>query len=72
MESVRFANISVLVGAVMLAFVVSFGFFVRLGLVPPFLLVLLTMLGAGLLTAGLLFNHANGVEHHHGATAAGR
>jgi hypothetical protein len=72
MEGVRFANISVVVGAVMLAFVVSFGFFVRLGVAPPFLLVLVAMLGVGLLTAGVLFNHNNGITHHHGATAGGK
>ncbi len=72
MEGARYANISVVLGAVMLAFVVSFGFFVRLGVAPPFLLVLLAMLGVGLLSAGILFNHDNGINHRHGATAGGK
>lgn len=72
MEGIRFANIAVVIGAVMLAFVVSFGFFVRLGVFPPFLLILLAMLGVGLLAAGILFNHNNGISHHSGATAGGK
>ncbi|HZO83374.1 MAG TPA: hypothetical protein VFB33_16895 [Candidatus Binataceae bacterium] len=72
MEGARYANIAVVLGAVMLAFVISFGFFVRLGVAPPFLLVLLTMLGVGLLAAGLLFNHDNGISRRHGATAGGK
>jgi hypothetical protein len=58
--SMRAANISVLVGAVILGFVISFGFFVRLGVVPPVLLVLISMVGVGLVTAGLLYTHDNG------------
>ena len=53
----RSANISVLVGAVLLGFVISFGFFIRLGVVPPFLLVLVSMIGVGLVTSGLLYAH---------------
>lgn len=56
----RAANISVLVGAVILGFVVSFGFFIRLGVVPPVLLVLVSMVGVGLVTAGLLYSHDDG------------
>jgi hypothetical protein len=51
------ANIAVMIGAVTLSFVVSFGFFVRLGVVPPVLLVLISMVGVGMVTAGLLFSH---------------
>lgn len=58
----RTANISILIGAVLLGFVISFGFFIRLGVVPPVLLVLISMVGVGLVTAGLLYTHENG--HH--------
>jgi len=60
--SMRAANISVLIGAVILGFVISFGFFVRLGVVPPVVLVLISMIGVGLVTAGLLYTHDN--DHH--------
>ncbi len=55
--STRGANIAVLFGAVMLGFVISFGFFIRLGVVPPVLLVIISMLGVGLVAAGLLYTH---------------
>ena len=60
MMSMRAANISVLVGAVLLSFVISFGFFIRMGVVPPALLVLITMIGVGLITAGRLYSHDSG------------
>lgn len=60
--SMRAANISVLVGAVLLGFVISFGFFIRMGVVPPVLLVLISMIGVGLVTSGLLYSHNSG--HH--------
>ena len=72
MEGIRFGNIAVVIGAVMLAFVVSFGFFVQLGVFPPFLLILLAMLGVGLFTAGVLFNHNNGVSHQPHVSAGGK
>jgi hypothetical protein len=53
----RGANVAVLIGAVMLGFVISFGFFIRLGVVPPVLLVIISMLGVGLVAAGLLYTH---------------
>lgn len=72
MEGTRFANIAVVLGAVMVAFVISFGFFVKLGVFPPFLLILLAMIGAGLLAAGMLANHGNGITHRSGVIAGGK
>jgi hypothetical protein len=51
------ANLAVLIGAVMLGFVISFGFFIRLGVMPPVLLVIVSMVGVGLVAAGLLYTH---------------
>jgi len=42
---------------VIFSFVVSFGFFIRLGAVPPLLLVIISMVGVGMVTAGLLYSH---------------
>lgn len=67
--STRAANISILVGAVVLGFVISFGFFVRMGVVPPVLLVLISMIGVGLVTSGLLYSHNSG---HHMTLAGGK
>ncbi|GEM_PF-2326868 len=63
----RLAGFSVIFGAMLLAASVNIAFFLGKGAVPPFLLVILpSMLGAGLLTAGILYKRdlfANNHEH---------
>jgi len=51
----------VIVGVMLLAFIFSFDYFISMARVfPPFILILASMVGSGLLTAGVLFNYHNG------------
>lgn len=57
----RVADISVIVGVMLLAFIFSFEYFISMARVfPPFILILTSMIGSGLLAAGVLFNYHNG------------
>jgi hypothetical protein len=64
----RSADICVIVGVMLVSFVLSFVYLITSARVfPPFVLILAVMLGAGMVAAGLLFEHHNG--HGHAAKA---
>ena len=57
----KYADISVIVGVMLLSFIFSFEYFISMArVVPPFLMILTSMVGSGLLTAGILFIYHNG------------
>jgi hypothetical protein len=61
----KWAGFATLFGAMFIAIAVSMAFFLAKGYVPPFLLVVLpAMVGAGLLTAGLVHKRDNGWTHN--------
>jgi hypothetical protein len=65
----RGADVCVIAGVMLLAFVLSFVCLITSAHVfPPFVLILAVMMGAGMVTAGLLYDYHNG--HGHDATAA--
>lgn len=65
----RSADICVIVGVMLVAFVLSFVYLITSARVfPPFVLILAVMLGAGMVAAGLLYDYHNG--HGHIAKAA--
>lgn len=57
----KFADVSVIAGVMLLAFIFSFEYFISMARVfPPFLMILTSMVGSGLLAAGILYNYHNG------------
>jgi peptidoglycan/LPS O-acetylase OafA/YrhL len=61
----RIAGFATISGAMLLATALCMAFFLAKGVVPPFFLVMLpSILGAGLLAAGLVFKRDNGWNSH--------
>lgn len=57
MNQHRIACYSVVFGSMVLMLGICFAYFLARAEVPPFLVMFLTVVGTGFLTAGLLFDH---------------
>jgi hypothetical protein len=66
----KLAGFATLFGAMLIAIAATMALFLIRGAVPPFMVVVLpAIVGAGLLTAGLLRKRDNGWAHNHSASS---
>lgn len=64
MNQSRIASYSVVFGAMVLSLGLCFAYFLARAEIPPFIVMFLTVIGTGFMTAGLLFDHR--VNHFNG------